>query len=215
MNIADILNPTASSSNTSTPTIYEEEHRLLSPPLSPFHAEDVHYAQHSYYGERVPATAVINNYGKPRSRFSEYEDAVICEGVAKGLTWGQISGQLPHRKRATCFNRYRTLQGIRKSRKRSSAVSKYKPLTPPSSRRASIVSCSTRTFFTPSPSPPLATVSSPWLPTTPPLTIGNNNNKNNEARFFGDYDSPSAFSLHRPSGMWMEPRPCSYYHTTI
>ncbi|ORZ01040.1 hypothetical protein BCR43DRAFT_423500, partial [Syncephalastrum racemosum] len=60
-----------------------------------------------------------SNYGKPRSRFSDLEDAIICQGVAKGLTWGQISSQLPHRKRATCFNRYRTLQGIRKSRKRS------------------------------------------------------------------------------------------------
>ncbi|CAO3701922.1 unnamed protein product [Rhizopus stolonifer] len=57
--------------------------------------------------------------GKSRSRFSDTEDTIICEGVAKGLTWGQISRQLPHRKRATCFNRYRTLQGIRKSRKRS------------------------------------------------------------------------------------------------
>ncbi|KAI9493925.1 hypothetical protein BDB00DRAFT_871926 [Zychaea mexicana] len=224
MNIADILNPTAPN-NTCTPTIYEEEHRLLSPPLSPFHAEDVHYLQQHqhphYYGDSSSsdANAVANNYGKPRSRFSEYEDAVICEGVARGLTWGQISGQLPHRKRATCFNRYRTLQGIRKSRKRSSIVSaKYKPLTPPSSRRASIVSCSTRTFFTPSPSPPLA--SSPWLPTTPPLSTNNNNiatgnHSNNDARYYGDYDlvrTPSAFaSLSRPSTLWMEPRPCSYY----
>ncbi|KAI9256217.1 hypothetical protein BY458DRAFT_519699 [Sporodiniella umbellata] len=57
--------------------------------------------------------------GKSRSRFSNAEDTIICEGVARGLTWGQISHQLPHRKRATCFNRYRTLQGIRKSRKPS------------------------------------------------------------------------------------------------
>ncbi|CAO3685982.1 unnamed protein product [Rhizopus stolonifer] len=55
--------------------------------------------------------------GKSRSRFSEYEDNIIREGVTHGLTWGQISELLPHRKRATCFNRYRTLQGIRKSRK--------------------------------------------------------------------------------------------------
>ncbi|KAI8098552.1 uncharacterized protein BX664DRAFT_243974, partial [Halteromyces radiatus] len=59
-----------------------------------------------------------SSHGKPRSRFSNLEDAIICDGVANGLTWGQISSQLPHRKRATCFNRYRTLQGIRKSRKR-------------------------------------------------------------------------------------------------
>ncbi|KAI9266595.1 hypothetical protein BDA99DRAFT_536016 [Phascolomyces articulosus] len=232
MNIADILNPTASNNNTSTPTIYEEEHQLLSPPLSPFHGEEIHYYQqqhhhhqeHDYYHEdrNNESNVVVNNYGKPRSRFSEYEDAVICEGVAKGLTWGQISGQLPHRKRATCFNRYRTLQGIRKSRKRSSssvvvaAAGKYKPLTPPSSRRASIVSCSTRTFFTPSPSPPLA--SSPWLPTTPPQL---HHQTHSDVRYYGDYDlvrtpSSSTFgtsSLHRPSSMWMEPRPsCSYFH---
>lgn len=35
---------------------------------------------------------------KPRSRFSQLEDAIICEGVAKGLSWGEISAQLPHRK---------------------------------------------------------------------------------------------------------------------
>ncbi|KAG0740127.1 hypothetical protein G6F65_003151 [Rhizopus arrhizus] len=75
--------------------------------------------------------------GKSRSRFSNAEDTIICEGVAKGLTWGQISQQLPHRKRATCFNRYRTLQGIRKSRKRSnddnSTVSSWLPSPPLSS----------------------------------------------------------------------------------
>lgn len=60
---------------------------------------------------------------KPRSRFSALEDAIICQGVANGLTWGQISSQLPHRKRATCFNRYRTLQGIRKSRPQSAMES--------------------------------------------------------------------------------------------
>ena len=216
------MNPTASAdnNNNSTPTIGEGEQRLLSPPLSPFHNEDIYYYQHEqqhhqdYYDEHNDVTFAANNYGKPRSRFSEYEDAVICEGVAKGLTWGQISGQLPHRKRATCFNRYRTLQGIRKSRKRSS-VTKYKPLTPPSSRRASIVSCSTRTFFTPSPSPPLA--SSPWLPSTPLLK----NQHQSDSRYFGDYElvriPSSTFGsslLHRPSHtMWLEPRQsCSYYH---
>jgi hypothetical protein len=35
---------------------------------------------------------------KPRSRFSQLEDAIICEGVAKGMSWGEISAQLPHRK---------------------------------------------------------------------------------------------------------------------
>ena len=42
---------------------------------------------------QVPETSI-----KPRSRFSQLEDAVICEGVAKGLSWGEISAQLPHRK---------------------------------------------------------------------------------------------------------------------
>lgn len=108
---------------------------------------------------------VATSYGKPRSRFSDIEDAIICEGVARGLTWGQISAQLPHRKRATCFNRYRTLQGIRKSRKREPPKSSNNKnvaisaeeafiVTPPSSRRASLASCSTKTSFTQSPSPP-------------------------------------------------------------
>lgn len=88
--------------------------QLSSPPLSPQESECYDFKR--------------NNSGKPRSRFSEIEDAIICEGVARGLTWGQISGQLPHRKRATCFNRYRTLQGIRKSRKRSLPET---PITPP------------------------------------------------------------------------------------
>lgn len=91
--------------------------QLSSPPLSPQETD--------CYAKRNS----ISN-GKPRSRFSDEEDAIICEGVARGLTWGQISGQLPHRKRATCFNRYRTLQGIRKSRKRSMPSP---PITPPSS----------------------------------------------------------------------------------
>ncbi|ORX46542.1 hypothetical protein DM01DRAFT_246690, partial [Hesseltinella vesiculosa] len=86
--VADILNPSFAPN-------------MLSPPLSPKMDDDKMLHQ-----------------GKPRSRFSEFEDAIICEGVANGLTWGQISSKLPHRKRATCFNRYRTLQGIRKSRKR-------------------------------------------------------------------------------------------------
>lgn len=68
---------------------------------------------------RLDATSPLISNMKPRSRFSALEDAIICQGVANGLTWGQISSQLPHRKRATCFNRYRTLQGIRKSRPQS------------------------------------------------------------------------------------------------
>lgn len=50
--------------------------------------------------------------------------------MAKGLTWGQISRQLPHRKRATCFNRYRTLQGIRKSRSKRPSHPKQPSLPP-------------------------------------------------------------------------------------
>ncbi|KAI9311378.1 hypothetical protein BX666DRAFT_1997836 [Dichotomocladium elegans] len=113
---------------------------------------------------------IPENYGKPRNRFSEYEDAVICEGVARGLTWGQISAQLPNRKRATCFNRYRTLQGIRKSRRsyrhpHSMLTGSSYPITPGYSRRASTVSsCSS---FGSTPSPP--TMPSNWLPNTPPL----------------------------------------------
>ncbi|KAI8373098.1 uncharacterized protein BYT42DRAFT_548085 [Radiomyces spectabilis] len=131
MNIADMLNPSSSSL---------EQTRLISPPLSP--------KQHPIR-EFCPYPRPIQNNGKPRSRFSDLEDAIICEGVAKGLTWGQISGQLPHRKRATCFNRYRTLQGIRKSRKRlSSNETMTRSMTPPSPV---------------SPSTPAS-----WLPTTPP-----------------------------------------------
>lgn len=71
--------------------------------------------------------------GKARSRFSEYEDNIIRQGVANRLTWGQISDLLPHRKRATCFNRYRTLQGIRKSRKSSASPIPSYYNSPPSS----------------------------------------------------------------------------------
>jgi hypothetical protein len=113
--------------------------QLSSPPLSPQQAEQYSKQKHQQN----------NNSGKPRSRFSDFEDAIICEGVAKGLTWGQISGQLPHRKRATCFNRFRTLQGVRKSRKRSlpdlRSSASSSPVTPPNSH-----------------------FSSSWLPCSPP-----------------------------------------------
>lgn len=86
-----------------------------------YHNNNNYYPQ---YNRRVNAAihhASSNEHhiGKPRSRFSEYEDNIIREGVAHKLTWGQISERLPHRKRATCFNRYRTLQGVRKTRKNS------------------------------------------------------------------------------------------------
>ncbi|OBZ91743.1 hypothetical protein A0J61_00221 [Choanephora cucurbitarum] len=113
MKIADMLNPIT------------VNRQLSSPPLSPEEDEEAYYPS--------KRSNSINNNGKPRSRFSDIEDAIICEGVARGLTWGQISGQLPHRKRATCFNRYRTLQGIRKSRKRSLPDMRSPPITPPHS----------------------------------------------------------------------------------
>lgn len=126
------------------PTVISQ---LSSPPLSPLSAqqEQVEF-YHSNKRNSTSSTSSNSsngsNNGKPRSRFSNMEDTIICEGVAKGLTWGQISGQLPHRKRATCFNRYRTLQGIRKSRKRSLPDMRSPPTTPPNS--------------------------SVWLPSTPP-----------------------------------------------
>ncbi|KAI8142053.1 hypothetical protein BJV82DRAFT_670163 [Fennellomyces sp. T-0311] len=137
MNISDILNP---QSINSTSCFVPVETRLTSPPLSPKSPSEFSYDPR-----------LLQVHGKPRSRFSDIEDAIICDGVAKGLTWGQISRQLPHRKRATCFNRYRTLQGIRKSRKRPSE-SKQRPMTPPSP-----ASCSTSSAASP-----------PWFPSTPP-----------------------------------------------
>lgn len=121
--------------------------RLTSPPLSPIGYE----------------RRLMHVHGKPRSRFSDVEDTIICEGVAKGLTWGQISRQLPHRKRATCFNRYRTLQGIRKSRKRSTGSileqdeqPQQRPVTPPTSPDSSHSASSA------------ASLSPSWYPCTPP-----------------------------------------------
>ncbi|KAG0164207.1 hypothetical protein DFQ28_005235 [Apophysomyces sp. BC1034] len=142
MNIADMLNPKVDS--------YHHRRHLLSPPLSPKQQQQQHSSSRGFFPYPRPL------HGKPRSRFSDLEDAIICEGVAKGMTWGQISSQLPHRKRATCFNRYRTLQGIRKSRKRSPdrLTCHVSPLSPSSPISAHPSSSSSS--------------SSPWLPTTPP-----------------------------------------------
>ncbi|KAI8339628.1 hypothetical protein BC941DRAFT_468896 [Chlamydoabsidia padenii] len=127
MDLATILNPTSSKQQVQPvylePKTYHHHHHngihqyyhpaMHSPPLSP---KRIHHGTPNITNPFSPT--MISNM-KPRSRFSALEDAIICQGVANGLTWGQISGQLPHRKRATCFNRYRTLQGIRKSRPHS------------------------------------------------------------------------------------------------
>lgn len=55
---------------------------------------------------RKMSIQVPETLAKPRSRFSQLEDAVICEGVAKGLSWGEISAQLPHRKVNIQFDGY-------------------------------------------------------------------------------------------------------------
>ncbi|CAO3617592.1 unnamed protein product [Cunninghamella echinulata] len=151
MNIADMLNPTD----------------IMSPPLSPKSAYSSNELDHHHHN---------TVHGKPRSRFSELEDTIICEGVAKGLTWGQISSQLPHRKRATCFNRYRTLQGIRKSRKKSTSSIMDHPSHPlqnnnnhnnnkylPTSPTSSPPSINT--------TPAMSPCSTSWTPTTPPSEL--------------------------------------------
>ncbi|CDH52313.1 hypothetical protein RO3G_11362 [Lichtheimia corymbifera JMRC:FSU:9682] len=136
MKLSAILNPETQQQQQSGVNQDHKVNRLVSPPLSPNNTC-------GYDSHMLPQIVI---HGKPRSRFSEMEDAIICEGVAKGLTWGQISRQLPHRKRATCFNRYRTLQGIRKSRRRSSSSS-------------NTLSCASSSTSSPSP---------PWVPSTPP-----------------------------------------------
>ncbi|KAI8366465.1 hypothetical protein EDC96DRAFT_544131 [Choanephora cucurbitarum] len=125
MNVSDLLNPLPSAPNRPLRS------RCISTPVI---SSNSHQNRYNYYRQRQDELYMdqISNededeedlmhshmIGKPRSRFSEYEDNVIRQGVAQRLTWGQISDLLPHRKRATCFNRYRTLQGIRKSRKSS------------------------------------------------------------------------------------------------
>ncbi|KAI7866554.1 hypothetical protein BDF14DRAFT_836145 [Spinellus fusiger] len=152
MNIADMLNPSytvADDAYSSHQTCFQ----LTSPPHSPI----------SKPKERSLSLSSAHMSGKARSRFSALEDSIICNGVANGLTWGQISRQLPHRKRATCFNRYRTLQGIRKSRK-----------------SLLLLDCSdstlSRHYGRPSLSPPSLASEMPsspstlsaWLPVTPP-----------------------------------------------
>jgi hypothetical protein len=54
--------------------------------------------------------------GNSRRQFTPDEDLLIREGRAQGLTWCAIASLLPGRKRATCFNRFKTLIGQRRTR---------------------------------------------------------------------------------------------------
>lgn len=144
--MSDLLNPVVTPSKSiSTSYLHnntKSRQRCVSTPI------------HSYYNNsnrnyqpQIKEEEDHHLVGKPRSRFSEYEDNIIRNGVAQRLTWGQISDLLPHRKRATCFNRYRTLQGIRKSRKQSESP----PMTVSSSPSLSpVTSC----FHGPTTPPP-------------------------------------------------------------
>ncbi|KAI9316383.1 hypothetical protein BX666DRAFT_2121996 [Dichotomocladium elegans] len=139
MNVSAILNPEQRFIDLHSD--FHSDQNRLTPPPSPGNVLQL-----------SPVSRIIsNNSTKPRSRFSDIEDSIICEGVARGLTWGQISRQLPHRKRATCFNRYRTLQGIRKPR-----------------RRSSVASTSSTTFTISSKSTSLPSPLTSWIPSTPP-----------------------------------------------
>ncbi|KAI9499267.1 hypothetical protein BDB00DRAFT_783347 [Zychaea mexicana] len=163
MNISDILNHPQTISRP-TSCFDAAETRLTSPPLSP---KSTITTTSSTTNEFSYDPQLLQVHGKPRSRFSDIEDAIICDGVAKGLTWGQISRQLPHRKRATCFNRYRTLQGIRKSRKRGPTTAAAAAAT-----ESCINNSNKQTMAPPSPattsSVSSASASPPWFPSTPP-----------------------------------------------
>ncbi|KAI9022848.1 hypothetical protein CLU79DRAFT_719068 [Phycomyces nitens] len=183
MNIADILNPSAVADDT---PFKQTCFQLTSPPHSPAHKK-----------ERALSISAANMNGKARSRFSDLEDTIICDGVANGLTWGQISRQLPHRKRATCFNRYRTLQGIRKSRKSLLLLDTDQAPTRPFVRH-SLSPTSLVSEFSPS------SVAS-WLPITPPsrtfedneLPMLKKDGHGLQRSLFGDLGSENAPS-HRP-----------------
>ncbi|GAA5795391.1 hypothetical protein EDC94DRAFT_604888 [Helicostylum pulchrum] len=152
MNVSELLNPLNSSSKNNTSQ--QQRSRCISTPIIPLHNSSRYYQQQI---EEDNNTMI----GKPRSRFSEYEDNIIRNGVAQRLTWGQISDLLPHRKRATCFNRYRTLQGIRKSRKQST-----------SETTSPLMTCSLSTTSTTSSLSPLSPVTSCFGgPTTPPPSL--------------------------------------------
>lgn len=134
--VSDLLNPLPSL-NTRLPRSRCVSTPIISPTSShgaPQRHHNYHHNHHQRQREEEEQIQPHTVIGKPRSRFSEAEDNIIRQGVAQRLTWGQISELLPHRKRATCFNRYRTLQGIRKSRKSStSEASSPEMSTSPSS----------------------------------------------------------------------------------
>ncbi|KAF1804112.1 Homeodomain-like DNA binding domain-containing transcription factor [Mucor lusitanicus] len=164
MNVSDLLNPLPNRNNN---TKFVRT-RCISTPVIPSSSSSSTTARHYYdpsqhmdlhhlHQQHLQHQNVI---GKPRSRFSEYEDNIIRQGVAQRLTWGQISDLLPHRKRATCFNRYRTLQGIRKSRKLSEANSPEMSSSSSLSPASPVTSC-----FSDPKTPPSYTQPS-WFPSS-------------------------------------------------
>jgi hypothetical protein len=144
--VSDLLNPVVTPSksiSTSYLNNTKSRQRCVSTPIHSYYNNN----SNRNYQPQIKEEEDQHLVGKPRSRFSEYEDNIIRNGVAQRLTWGQISDLLPHRKRATCFNRYRTLQGIRKSRKQSESP----PMTVSSSPSLSpVTSC----FHGPTTPPP-------------------------------------------------------------
>ncbi|GAN01215.1 hypothetical protein MAM1_0005c00647 [Mucor ambiguus] len=168
MNVSDLLNPLPNrNSNNNTKFVRT---RCISTPVIPsssfssttarhYYDPSQHMDLHQLHQQHLQHQSVI---GKPRSRFSEYEDNIIRQGVAQRLTWGQISDLLPHRKRATCFNRYRTLQGIRKSRKLSEANSPEMSSSSSFSPASPVTSC-----FSDPKTPPSSTYAQPsWFPSS-------------------------------------------------
>lgn len=150
MNVSDLLNPV-----TAAPTATgNRRSRCVSTPVHCYNSNR-YYSQYQKkeeeYIDQEDQHHSNSMVGKPRSRFSEYEDNIIRQGVAQRLTWGQISDLLPHRKRATCFNRYRTLQGIRKSRKQSESPPMMSTSLSSSPSLSPVTSCFSTSPTTPPP----------------------------------------------------------------
>ncbi|CAO0802170.1 unnamed protein product [Mucor circinelloides] len=165
MNVSDLLNPLPNRNSDNNTKFVRT--RCISTPVIPsssttakqYYDHRQHMDLHHLHQQHLQHQNVI---GKPRSRFSEYEDNIIRQGVAQRLTWGQISDLLPHRKRATCFNRYRTLQGIRKSRKLSEANSPEMSPSSSLSPASPVTSC-----FSDPKTPPGSTYTQPsWFPSS-------------------------------------------------